>query len=93
MTKIYFGYRRSGPQNGAKLVTDAFFTKSEAEDALLEYRKTSKSLTRLYETWKKDPSAGARSAAGRKWRDLDKCFSIWERDLHGITRTVSIEAA
>jgi hypothetical protein len=93
MTKIYFGFRHGTTQHGAKLVTDAFFTRGEAAEALLEYKKTSKRLTGLYETWKNDPSVGARSAAGRKWKDLDKCFSIWERDLPGVTRTVSIEAA
>jgi hypothetical protein len=75
------------------MVTDAFFTRGEAAEALLEYKKTSKRLTGLYETWKEDISVSARSAAGKKWRDLDKSFSIWERDLQGVTRTVALEAA
>tara|TARA_B110000285_G_scaffold59866_1_gene68683 strand:+ start:174 stop:488 length:315 start_codon:yes stop_codon:yes gene_type:complete len=93
MTKIYFGYRRNGTHHGAKMVTDAFFTRSEAADALLEYKGTSKSLANFYKTWKEGLCASSRATAGRKWKDLNNSFSIWERDLHGINRTVTLEAA
>ena len=95
MTKIYFGFRHGNRYRSSKMVTDAFFTLEEAREAMIEYKKTSKRMTQAYEGWKGDKfnSASSKASAGRDWRELDKACTVVSRDLHGVTRTVNIEAA
>ena len=95
MTKIYFGFRHGNRYRSSKMVTDAFFTLEEAREAMIEYKKTSKRMTQAYEGWKGDKfnSASSKARARKEWKELDKACVMFSRELHGVTRTVHIEAA